>query len=227
MKRLILQTYLLFLCITFVSNSQNKQGDLNNTQNLEWLISSMINEKFDDIQVSGKPKIVSSPYGDAVYFNGVEDAFFLERLPIESMEEFTIEMIFNPSIDGDFEQRVVHLGEVSGDRMLLEIRAIDGNWYFDGFAASGENKLALIDEKLIHPLGKWYHVAFVVAKDSLSTYVNGKLELTEPFSFRPIETGQSSVGVRLNKRSWFKGNIYKIKISSKKLRPYDFMTFKL
>jgi len=207
------QTCIVLLFFSFVSNSQNS----------EWLLSNIVNNKLEGIQLSGNPKIVSVPFGDAVYFNGVDDALFFEELPIKSMEEFTIEMVFNPAIDGDFEQRVVHMGEISNDRMLLEIRAVNGNWYFDGYAASGENKLALIDEKLIHPLGQWYHVAFVVAKNSLSTYVNGKLELTEPFSFSPIKTGRSSVGVRLNKRSWFKGAIYKIRITPKKLNPGSFI----
>lgn len=219
MKILTIKTCFIFFIFSCILNSQNK--------NKEWILAKILNENINVIETNGNPKIVSSPYGDAVYFNGMDDAFFLEDLPVKSLEEFTIEMIFNPSVHGDFEQRVVHMGEVSGDRMLLEIRAVEGHWYFDGFIASGENKLALIDDKLTHPLGQWYHVAFVVTKDRLTTYVNGKLELTEPFSFKPIEIGKSSVGVRLNKRSWFKGAIYKIKVSPTKLEPDGFMVFKL
>ena len=205
-----------FLFFSAVLSSQNTHK--------EWLLAKMFHENLKEITISGSPKIVSSPYGAAVSFNGIDDAFFLEEMPLKFLKEFTVEMIFNPSIDGDFEQRILHMGEISEDRMLLEIRAVDGNWYFDGFVASGAHKLALIDEKLIHPLGQWYHVAFVVTKGRLSTYVNGKLELTEPFSFSPIKTGQSSVGVRLNKRSWFKGIIYKIKVTPKKLKPKRFIT---
>ena len=212
---------MLFVVVSGVLNSQT----ISDNQNIEWTISRFLNKKFQNVQISGNPEIVKSPYGNAVYFNGVYDAFFLNEMPLKNLEEFTIEMIFNPAIDGDFEQRVVHMGEVSDDRMLLEIRAVNGNWYFDGYVASKGNKLALINEKLTHPLGKWYHVAFVVTKDSLTTYVNGKLELSEPFSFNPIETGKSSVGVRLNQRSWFKGSIYKIKISPNQLKPNSFMSF--
>lgn len=215
-KILVTIVSFLFLCFSPILSSQNIGK--------KWLLAKMLHENLKDITISGNPEIVGSPYGDAVSFNGTDDAFFLKEMPLKLLKEFTIEMIFNPSIDGDFEQRVLHMGEISEDRMLLEIRAVEGNWYFDGFVASGENKLALIDEKRIHPLGQWYHVAFVVAKDRLSTYVNGKLELTEPFSFNPIQTGQSSVGVRLNKRSWFKGVIYKIKVTPKKLKPKRFIT---
>ncbi len=206
-----------FLSGSFILNGQNSQ--------VEWVSAKLLNENSKDIEISGHPQIVDSPFGEAVSFNGVDDALFLDAMPLVDMGEFTIEMIFKPSINGDFEQRVVHMGEVSGDRMLLEIRAIDGHWYFDGFVASGGNKLALIDEKLIHPLGQWYHVALVVAKNSLSTYVNGKLELTENFSFKPIKEGGTSIGVRLNKRSWFKGSIYKIKISPKPIEPEGFVPF--
>ncbi|AXP80112.1 hypothetical protein CJ739_1019 [Mariniflexile rhizosphaerae] len=208
-----------FLSGSFILNGQNSE--------VEWVSVQLLNEGSKEIEISGHPQIVNSPFGEAVLFDGVDDALFLDVMPLVGMEEFTIEMIFMPSTNGDFEQRVVHMGDVSGDRMLLEIRAIDGHWYFDGFVASEGNKLALIDEKLIHPLGQWYHVALVVAKNSLSTYVNGNLELTEPFSFSPIETGQSSVGVRLNKRSWFKGSIYKIRVTPKQLKSEDFMAFKL
>lgn len=205
----------LFLCFSFILSSQ--------TLGNEWLLANFINENSSTIQVSGNPQIISSPYGNAVYFNGIDDAFFIDELPLKGAKEFTVEMIFNPSVDGDFEQRIVHMGEISEDRMLLELRAVNGNWYFDGFVASKENKLALIDKNKTHPLGQWYHVALVVGENSLSTYVNGKLELSEPFKFRPIQSGKTSVGVRMNKRSWFKGSIYKIKLSSKKLNPEDFL----
>lgn len=189
----------------------------------EWIIANFINGKLNQVEVNGKPKIVKSPYGDAVYFNGVEDALFLKEMPLNSNEEFTVEMIFKPEINGPFEQRILHIGEIKEDRMLLEIRAVGKNWYFDGFVASKENKLALIDENLTHPLGQWYHVAFVVAPDSLTTFVNGVQELHEKYDFKPIELGRTSIGVRMNKVSWFKGAIYKIRITSKQLAPKDFM----
>jgi len=210
-------TLLVITSLLFSCNSNN--------QNTEWIIADLAKNQSSNIEISGNPKTINSPYGEAIYFDGVDDAYFLNEMPLDSLEEFTIEMIFNPENNSPFEQRVVHIGEVSGDRMLLEIRAVNNNWYFDGFVASGENKLALIDENLLHPLGQWYHVALVVTKNSLSTYVNGKLELTESYIFNPIETGQSSVGVRLNKRSWFKGSMYNVKISPKQLKPDEFMRF--
>jgi len=40
----------------------------------------------------------------------------------------------------------------------------------------------------------------------------------------PIQTGQSSIGVRQNKVSWFKGAIYQLRISPEALSPNDFLT---
>lgn len=207
---------ILFIGMFFSLNSQNSS---------EWIVANLLKTQSKEIDISGNPKLVDSKYGKAVSFNGIDDAIFLRDIPLKSLEAFTIEMIFKPATNGVFEQRILHIGEVSKDRMLLEIRAVDDVWYFDGFVASIPNKKALVDETLTHPLNKWYHVALVVTPKSLATYVNGKLELKEPFSFKPIESGESSIGVRLNKRSWFKGEIYKIKITSKQLTPYNFMSF--
>jgi len=216
---------LFLFSFSLVSNSQNLETDTTLNKPLVWLLSDIIKNKPESLEISGNPKLVTSSYGDAVYFNGVEDALFLNEMPLKSLEEFTVEMIFNPANNSPFEQRVLHIGEISGDRMLLEIRAVGNSWYFDGFVASGENKKALIDEKLVHPLGQWQHVAFVVTKNGLKTYVNGNLELSEPITFVPFESGKSSIGVRLNKRSWFNGEIYKITITPRQLQPADFTMF--
>ncbi|APZ45401.1 hypothetical protein BW723_03380 [Polaribacter reichenbachii] len=211
--------FLIFGC----KHSSEKKGISN--QFTEWIVADLLEEKSENVVINGNPKLVDYPYGKAVNFNGVDDALFLDQMPLKGATSFTIEMVFNPSdIEAPFEQRILHLGEVSKDRMLLEIRAVENNWYFDGFVASGNNKRALIDEKLIHPLGQWYHVALVITPNSITTYVNGKKELEDVFSFKPINTGKSSLGVRLNKRSWFKGSIFKVRISPKALQPNNFIS---
>ncbi|WP_194766886.1 LamG domain-containing protein [Tamlana sp. I1] len=203
-------------------NSQSEKSEKGIT---EWILAEVLKAQPKAIKISGNPQVIESPLGDAVFFNGKDDAFFFNNMPLTGLDEFTIEMIFNPSETGDFEQRIVHFGEVSGDRILLEIRAVDSNWYFDAFAKSGDAKKTLLDESLTHRLGQWHHVAFVVTKNQLRTYVNGELELTQAFNFKPINTGKSSVGVRLNERSWFKGSIYKVKVTPKAIGPKAFVGF--
>lgn len=223
--KITLRLILLFLLCFSFAKGQNTTPAVAPNKTTEWVLASLLDKKPTQLEISGAPKTVASPYGEAVYFDGVGDAFFLKEMPLQSLQEFTVEMIFNPDKNASFEQRVLHIGEVTKGRMLLEIRAVASNWFFDGYAASGTNKKALNDEKLLHPLGQWHHVAFVVSPDNLTTYVNGKLELQTPFSFEPIESGTTAIGVRLNKVSWFKGAIYKIRISPKQLSPDCFMNF--
>ena len=222
MKNLqIITFFFVFSCCSCTTNTSTHDAET------EWLPASLLREKSATLQINGDPQLVDSPYVEAVYFDGIDDALFLDEMPLKSLQEFTVEMIFRPDTNSQFEQRILHFGEVSDDRLLLEIRAVENNWYFDAFVASGSNKKPLIDEQLTHSLGQWHHVAFVVGPENLSTFVNGKQELTTPFSFNPIVSGRSSIGVRLNKRSWFKGTIYKIRVSPKQLQPADFLTFQL
>jgi len=129
---------------------------------------------------------------------------------------------------GTFEQRFFHCGEIQGGRVLMETRSTKTDWYFDAFLNSGTpegDKLTLIDSLKIHPLDKWYHVAFVIDRGKLQTYINGEKELEGKISMTPLVGGKTSIGVRQNEVSWFKGAIYKIRITPKALSPVGFMKF--
>jgi len=75
-------------------------------------------------------------------------------------------------------------------------------------------------------LAQWYHVAFVVDHGHLTTYINKQKELDGTIIFSPIQTGKTSIGVRLNEQSWFKGAISQIRISPEALIPTGFLNFK-
>lgn len=225
MKITLILIVLFFRQLSFCVNGQDFDEKSTVKSHAEWVVAKLLQEESSKIKIVGSPQLVDSPYGKAVSFNGSTDALFLNELPIKLLKEFTVEMIFCPDRDSPFEQRILHIGEVLNDRILLEIRAVKDIWYFDGFVASGKNKKALIDEQLTHQTGQWYHVAFIVGPDSVTTFVNGKQELSESFLYQSIKTGSCSIGVRLNKRSWFKGMIYKIRIVPKQLKPDDFMIY--
>ena len=216
---------LIVLLCAFCSSRVNSAESVKSENKVvkEWKPAEMLNSNNPSYQILGEPKVVDSKYGQAVYFDGIDDAIQFPEMPLEGLGAFTVEMIFHPDMDAPFEQRVVHVGGITVDRMLLEIRAVESNWYFDGFVASGNNKTALIDETLIHPLGQWHHVALVVDSKSMTTFVNGQKELSTDYSFLPIKGGISSIGVRQNKVSWYKGKIYKVRISSGALAPEEFM----
>jgi hypothetical protein len=179
------------------------------------------------ITVTGSPQIVSSPYGKAVWFDGVRDGYFLEENPIRGLSDFTIEAIFRPDVDGPEEQRFLHIGGTDTDRLLLELRLTKENlWFLDTFILCGESKNALMDPNLQHPAGRWYHVALTVdRKGKMTNYVNGKFEISGNVGLRPINLGAMSVGARRNRVSWFLGAIYRIRISPSVLDPKDFLKF--
>jgi hypothetical protein len=87
-----------------------------------------------------------------------------------------------------------------------------------------DEQCTLIDPALLHPLDQWYHVAYVIDHGKLVTYVNGKKELEGSVVLTPLKGDKTSIGVRQNRVSWFKGAIYKIKITPGILIPGEFMT---
>ena len=185
-------------------------------------------EQFPQIvEFFGEPQIIQTALGPAVEFDGVDDGVFLGDVPIAGMEEFTIEMIFQPYGNAAFEQRFMHMGAYSGARVMFESRVKEDNtWYFDAFVHLGEKakSKALIDEKLTHPCDKWYNLTLVADKQGISSYVDGVLQQSYPLPYEPvIKDGVTSIGVRQNKVCWFKGAIYKLRVTDKALKPEDFL----
>lgn len=191
----------------------------------EWIISTLPGSKTKGLRIAGAPEIKECKYGKAVAFNGTNDGIFLDEMPLAGLKEFTIEIIMNPASGGNFEQRFLHCGEIQGDRVLLELRSTDAGWYYDAFVKAGDMSKALIDPLLLHKQDKWYHVAYVVNNGKLESYVNGKKELESDLDISPLTSGQTSIGVRQNEVSWFKGMIYKIRITPKALKSNNFMDF--
>jgi len=53
-------------------------------------------------------------------------------------------------------------------------------------------------------------------------FVNGELELSRPIEFAPQQPGRTSIGVRINEVSWFKGAIREIRFTPRGLSPEEF-----
>ncbi len=200
-------------------------GISNDKGKIVWVMSDLLQSK-EGVLVNGNPKLIESPYGKAVEFDGVDDALFLEEMPIKNLNEFTIEMIIRFDKGGSEEQRYFHTGTVSKDRSLMEMRSGEDTWYLDGMFESKEKWVVLMSPEYSHPLGEWYHIAFTVKDGEQATYVNGKKELEGNVEYKPIIEGQTSIGVRQNKLSWFKGAIYRVTITDKYLNSKDFTGIK-
>ncbi len=107
--------------------------------------------------------------------------------------------------------------------MLFEIRVVNGQWCLDSFASSGANNRALLNCKLLHPLGRWYRVTAVYDGKMLRNYVGDELQGEGPFKLTPQLPGHSSVGVRINKVNWFKGAILMARMTPRALKPSQFL----
>ena len=180
--------------------------------------------------VLGHPRVIESPYGKAMEFNGVDDALFVDVHPLARVSTFTWEIVFRPDADGAREQRFFNLqeqdprtGEETRNRMLFEIRIVDGQWCLDSFATTAGEKLTLLNCKLLHPLGKWYRVTAVYDGKEFRNYVGDELEGSGELKLGPQLAGHSSVGVRIDKRDYFKGAIFMARMTRRALPQEQFL----
>ncbi|HTY35970.1 MAG TPA: LamG domain-containing protein [Bacteroidota bacterium] len=209
---------------TAQSQITGKDTTLHQNQTTVELSPGLLNSvESKDVTREGNPQTIDSPHGKAASFDGVRDGLFIHSNPIENLRQFTIELFFFPAPQGPHEQRFFHIGEVSGSRLLLETRVTDDQWYLDAFIKSGDSSRTLIDQKLTHPTGRWFHLAFVVDNGTMDTYVDGEHELNGRVDFTPLNGGMMALGVRMNKVSWFKGAIARIRITPSCLQPAGFM----
>lgn len=220
---------LVALCLglsRFGETIANTKDSLMSAQHgiVEWRLSVLNDSPSPGETKEGDPKTIDSPFGKAVSFDGAHDGIFLSTNPLESLTRFTVEVFFRPDAKAPQEQRFLHMGDIRTERLLLETRVTeDDQWCLDAFLRSADSSRTLIDRSKLHPTGKWYHVAFVVDNGTMNVYVDGKLELNGEVKFSPMKAGRTSIGVRMNKVSWFKGAIYKVRVTPRCLRPAEFM----
>ncbi len=184
--------------------------------------------------VLGHPRVIDTPLGKAIEFNGVDDALFVDVHPLAGAETFTWEVVFRPDLGGAAEQRFFHLQERDPKtgldtltRLLFEIRVTGSNWFLDSFALSGDQSKTLVDRQKLHPLGAWYHAALVYDGRELRNYVDGVLQRSAELHLAPQGSGHSSIGVRINRRDYFKGAILLARMTRRALSPAEFLQVRL
>jgi hypothetical protein len=176
-------------------------------------------------RIAGEPRLIDTPFGKALEFDGLDDALFLDTHPLAGAAEFTVEVVFRPDADGAPEQRFLHLQEEgSKDRILVETRLTrGGRWFLDTYVKSGGVAHTLFAKEHNHPVGRWYHVALVVGGGTMRHYVDGIEEMSRPIAFTPQKAGRTSVGVRINEVDWFKGAVLKVSFAPEALSPAEFL----
>nr|WP_295105657.1 LamG domain-containing protein [uncultured Caulobacter sp.] len=176
----------------------------------------------------GAPKIIDSPVGKAVQFDGVQDVLFVEQHPLAGAETWTFEAVFRPD-GGNEAQRWFHLQEmapegqpVSTTRFLFEIRTVGTEWWLDAFVTGPGYKHTLIFPDKRFPVGQWFHVAQSFDGKMYRAYVNGVLQGEAEVPFKPQGPGRASIGSRMNKVDFFKGAVHEARFTRRYLEPKRF-----
>ena len=208
----------LFLVLTAVVLSAQPKGSEG------WRFDRLDRLGGHTTRVEGKPRVIETPKGKAVEFDGEHDALFVDVHPLAGAKTFTWEVIFRPSSSGRPEQRFFHLQETGvTTRLLFETRLIDGKWCLDSFAASATGQKALLDRTKLHSLDEWHHVAMVYDGKEFRHYVDRKLQGSAEVALAPQGKGTSSAGVRINRVDYFKGAIREARMTPSALEPDAFL----
>jgi len=174
--------------------------------------------------ISGNPQIKIEGGDTSIFFNGQNDGLQLPTIPVQGCKQFTIEVRFRPDSKGAAAPRFVHFEDSLLNRGTLEARLLpDGNWYLDVFLKNGKTGkgLALIDSTRLHKSDEWYWVALVYDGQAMYSYVNGHSEGKGTIDFPVMTGGETSIGVRLNKVNWFRGDISEIRFHPQPLNGAD------
>jgi hypothetical protein len=180
-------------------------------------------------ELLGKPTVIDSPYGKAVEFHGNGDAIIVPEHPLAGATAFTWDVIFRPDADGAEAQRFFHIaeqdatGKDTDNRLLFEIRIVDGQWCLDSFAGNRGADLTLLNCKALHPLGQWYRVTAVWDGKVMKNYVGNELQREGPLVMGPEGPGRSSIGMRLNRVYPFKGAVLMSRTVPRALPPDQFL----
>lgn len=225
-----------FLILTAAASCTHAPVAESEHQSILWRFDQLSEIGGATPRIEGDPELIVTGEGNAIRFDGEDDALFIERHPLAGAGTFTIEAIFRPD-GGAFEQRWLHLAEAggadqadvyppvppSGPRFLFEIRVVREGWYLDAFTAGPGYSKALMDPEKLHRLGEWHHVAQSYDGQMYRSYVNGVLQAEAPIAFVPQGPGYSSVGTRINRRDYFNGAVYSARFTPIALPPSRFM----
>lgn len=194
-----------------------------------WKINSLSRIGDAPVEVLGNPQIVNTAQGTAVRFDGVGDRLLVNANPLGDANEFTIEIIFNPTdaYPNNLEPRFFHIESRDNPnrRVTIELRLNDKKqWYLDAYIKSEKSQFTLIDPTKVHPIGEWAHAAITFKNREFVSYVNGQQELVGQVDYLPIASNaKTSIGARMNQVHWFKGDIAQARITKIALSQAEFL----
>ena len=173
----------------------------------------------------GSPAVVATPNGSAVRFDGAADGLIVDANPLQGLEAFTIEFEFQPAAGGQEEQRFLHVEETGAtNRALIELRMMpDHQWALDTYLRYGDLGLTLLDRAKLHSSAEWHVASLTFDGKTMAHYVDGQRELEGPVTFKPMGPGRTSLGVRQNLVSHFKGLIRTVRVTPRALPAGELM----
>ncbi len=183
------------------------------------------------VEVDGAPRVIASPAGPALLFDGQRDALFIDEHPLAGARQFTFEAVFRPD-GGPFAQRWFHLESAEtpavppgkgSTRILFEIRVTERGWYLDAFATGPGYRQAMMVPEKTFPLGAWYHVAQTFDGRHYRSFVDGRLQMETELAFAPQGPGRACIGARMNRVDHFRGAVREARFSTAALPPDEFL----
>lgn len=191
-----------------------------------WRLDNLQDIAGNRVATAGSPRVVHRDDGTVIEFNGESDGILLFENPLAGLTTFTIEVILMPVADGLPEQRFLHVEEDhTRSRVLFELRTVaNGRWSLDTFLRSTQSSLTLFERQCSHPASEWHVVALTYDGRTVTHYVNSVAEASGEVVFRPLAKGMTSIGVRQNQVSWFKGAIRLIRVTPEALTPDRLLT---
>jgi hypothetical protein len=216
----------LLLCLVGAFSAQAQAPEDAAAKTVLWNLDRLDRLGEHKITLIGSPRLIDTPRGKAIEFDGKGDALVVDVNPLAGLTRFTAEVIFQPYSGGSREQRFLHLQENgSENRLLFETRLTsDNRWFLDTFIKSCSGDHTLLAETALHPLGPWYHAAVTVDDTTMRHYVNRAQELSTSIRFQPQTAGRTSIGARMNQVYWYKGAIRQIRITAGVLAPDQFLS---
>jgi hypothetical protein len=217
MKKFFTLIFLTILCIKLYGQDEDPKIIL-------WEINRLDTIGGHPVTIYGDPIVIETDSGAAVEFDGIDDGLLIGSNPIAGAKEFSIEVVFKPYPGGLEEQRFIHMEQDNDNRALIELRSTpDDNWFLDTFIKSGTSGTTLFAENFPHETNEWWHACLVYKDDTMKHYVNGVEELSGEIFFQEVSSGNTSLGVRQNLVSWYKGAIKTLKVTHKALLPEEFL----
>jgi acetyl esterase/lipase len=204
-----------FACVAVFMLSATLAAHSGAADTLTWRVDNLERIGGHAVTVAGSPRVVGTDIGPAVEFNGRTDGLYIETNPLAGFSRFTIDLVFQADADGPEEQRVLHMEEEGTEnRALIEIRSARDRWALDTYLRSGDARLTLLDRAVTHPAASWHVATLIYDGAQMTHYVDGIRDGGGPVSFAALRAGRMSIGVRLNRVSWFKGRVHSIRIAS-------------